>query len=427
MLAEERSLDAKAGHQPLRALYVAYWGVLEPLGQSLVAPSVEGLAARGVAIDLVSFEKPGDLLDADAACRVRKRLSAVGVHWVPLRYHKHPKPLAKVLDVVVGLVVCLWITLRRRVHVVHGRTFIGGFLGCVTARLAGRPWIYHGEGFWPEQQVEAGLWTPGGRAFRITHAIDEWLHRQASGIVLLSRASAGTVKAMPGMASRQTPMVIVPSCVDFERFPAPAARPARPVTLVYAGSLGGRYIYDMFGPVLGAVRQLDPDARLRVYSQSNLSPAADALQSAALPVESWTISHARTDDIPRLLAECTVGLLFQRSGPGSRSGSPTKVGEYWAAGLPVMCTAECGDVDDIIRDRSVGVVLRDLSERSLQGAALAVLALLEDPEITARCRQAAADYYALEPHLDVQLSLYRELSSRAAPATRAADGSGQRL
>ena len=43
-----------------RVLYLSYDGALEPLGQSQVVPYLVGLAARGAAITLVSFEKPAE-------------------------------------------------------------------------------------------------------------------------------------------------------------------------------------------------------------------------------------------------------------------------------------------------------------------------------------------------------------------------------
>jgi glycosyltransferase involved in cell wall biosynthesis len=403
--------DAATTPRALRVLYVAYWGLLEPLGQSLIAPAVVGLARRGVEIDLVTFEKKRDLTDGDAMRRMQLRLSDAGVRWTPLSYHKRLKPLAKLLDVAVGLAVCVRLALRRRIHLVHGRTFIGGFAACLAARLTGRPWIYHGEGFWPEQQVEAGFWDPGSAAFRLTHALDEWLHGQAEGIILLSRASMAAVAAMPKVARRKPPIVVVPSCVDLDRFPPPTDRRSGALRLVYAGSLGGRYIHDLFGRFLGVVRELDPAASLRVYSHSDLAPTIAALEATTVPRDSWAVRHAQAEEVPRLLAQCDVGLLFQKSGRGSESGSPTKVGEYWAAGLPVVCTAGCGDVDGIVRERMVGVVLADLAEGTLHQAAAALVTLLKEPGIAVRCREAAADHYALNPHLEVQLSLYHQVAS----------------
>ncbi len=43
-----------------------------------------------------------------------------------------------------------------------------------------------------------------------------------------------------------------------------------------------------------------------------------------------------------------LGLSFVRPCPSKVSSSPTKIGEYLAAGLPVISTAGIGDVDELL-------------------------------------------------------------------------------
>ena len=79
------------GAKKLRVLYVAYWGALEPLGQSLVVPAVQRLAEMGLDITLITFEKAGDLSNREAVGQLKAAFDQAGVHWNPLRYHKTPK------------------------------------------------------------------------------------------------------------------------------------------------------------------------------------------------------------------------------------------------------------------------------------------------------------------------------------------------
>ena len=59
-------------------LYIAYDGMLEPLGQSQVLAYLEHLAAERP-IHLLSFEKAEDWADTDARARVRARMDAAGI------------------------------------------------------------------------------------------------------------------------------------------------------------------------------------------------------------------------------------------------------------------------------------------------------------------------------------------------------------
>jgi glycosyltransferase involved in cell wall biosynthesis len=97
--------------------------------------------------------------------------------------------------------------------------------------------------------------------------------------------------------------------------------------------------------------------------------------------------------------------------------SPTKIGEYWACGLPVVTTGNVGDVDSVVRRERVGVVVEEHSTEAYARAANELLALLRAADIRARCRRAAEEHYSLEAACERQLALYQMLvPSRALPA-----------
>ena len=76
--------------------------------------------------------------------------------------------------------------------------------------------------------------------------------------------------------------------------------------------------------------------------------------------------------------------------------SPTKVGEYLAAGLPVIVTAGIGDLDEHVAGRRVGVLLRRLDEAGYRAALRALADLRADPTLATRCRDTARELYDLE-------------------------------
>ena len=58
----------------MKVVYVSYDGALDPLGSSQVRPYLEGLAGRGVALSLVSFEKPARWLVGGFALEYRSQI-----------------------------------------------------------------------------------------------------------------------------------------------------------------------------------------------------------------------------------------------------------------------------------------------------------------------------------------------------------------
>src|SRR5262249_45625698 len=144
-----------------RVLYLVYWGAAEPLGQSLVLPAVKRLAGLGVDLSLVTFEKQEDLAREPFIKDIRDSLNAVGVRWIPLRYHKWPRIPATAFDLAQGCARAIATRLRLSPDIIHARTFIGGLMGLVLAPLLGARLIFHNEGFYPDEQVDGGVWRAG--------------------------------------------------------------------------------------------------------------------------------------------------------------------------------------------------------------------------------------------------------------------------
>jgi glycosyltransferase involved in cell wall biosynthesis len=79
------------------------------------------------------------------------------------------------------------------------------------------------------------------------------------------------------------------------------------------------------------------------------------------------------------------------------ASSPTKIGEYLAAGLPVISTSGIGDMDEWLDvEKPVGMLIRDFRAETLDAAVPRLLQVLEDPEMSERCRRTAEEHLDLE-------------------------------
>jgi glycosyltransferase involved in cell wall biosynthesis len=389
-------------------LYVVYWGAAEPLGQSLVLPAIANLAASSD-LTLVTFEKVADLADKAGVSRIRRFFDDAGVSWMPLRYHKRPKIPATAYDIVHGIAVCIMIALRRKPHIVHGRTFIGGLIAAVSSMFLRCRFVFHNEGFYPDEQVDSGVWRRGSLPHRVARGLERWLYRRADAIVCLSRRSKD-VLARDGHER----ILVTPSCVDLDRFRfRGAAAVQQPLHLVYSGGIGARYSAEKLARFVAMAAKVTGDVRLRIISRSERDLIAAALLRAGVRDDQWTISALPHAEVPGQLARADAGLCFLQQGIADFAGSPTKIGEYWATGIPVVATAGAGDTDEIVRELRVGVILEGDTDSAYRNAVVELHELLKDSDVARRCRLAAETYYALAPFCDQQTALYAELMARS--------------
>lgn len=394
-----------------RILYLVYWGALEPLGQSLVVPAVRLLAAKGASVTLVSFEKEADTRNRSSVARLRADLRSAGVAWEPLRYHKTPKWPATLYDAFLALMKSLRLRAGGRFDIVHARTFVSGPAGFVIARLLGARFVYHNEGFYPDEQVDGGVWQRGSFVHRLARGIEDFLYRRADGVVVLSDRAREDVVLRLG-ARAIPPMIVVPSAVDLAAFQPGDDRPAAsgPLSLVYLGSVGLRYRLDDAGRFVAAMRRLRPGSTLTVVSRADPGLVESMLSGAGLPREAWTLKELPHADVPAELRKHDAGLFFLTEGLSEHGCSPTKIGEYWACGLPIVTTPNVSDTDVIVKRQGVGVVVESRDDAARDRAATALLALVGDRETAARCRKAAETAYSLDASCDRQIRLYEELA-----------------
>ena len=395
---------------------MSYWGALEPLGQSLVLPAIVKLSQMGADITLLSFEKPGDLANETEVKRVRLILEEAGVRWIWLKYH--PRIPATVYDGLHGIVRGIRQRLNEKFDIVHGRTYIASTFAVFLAPLVGAKYIDHSEGFYPDEQVDGGVWGYNSPIHRTTKYLERLKFARADGIVALSNRAKAEIENLPVVKRRKTPVIFVPSCVDLERFKfaktESVGRNGGELKFVYIGSVGARYTLDNIGRFVSNINQEKNRVRLQVYSKADPELIKKMLTDGGLSESSYQLSAVPYAEMPAYLARHDVGLFFLTQGISEHGCSPTKIGEYWAVGLPVITTPNVSDTDEIIRRRKVGVILENQTEAAYTDAFRQIRELLKDPELAVRCRLAAEEHYSLAAACERQMVLYEQLAGKSA-------------
>jgi glycosyltransferase involved in cell wall biosynthesis len=151
-----------------------------------------------------------------------------------------------------------------------------------------------------------------------------------------------------------------------------------------------------------------------VFSSAPQELIGALLTKGGLSPDAWSCQSIPHSRIPEELAVSHAGLFFLTQGLSEHGCSPTKFGEYWATGLPVVTTPNVSDSEEIILRERVGVVVREHSDAAYERAADELLRLLADPEMPQRCRRTAEVHYSLERACQEQLALYKALVTRSA-------------
>ena len=112
-----------------------------------------------------------------------------------------------------------------------------------------------------------------------------------------------------------------------------------------------------------ACRQ-DASTFAMVLTQSAPALITGALDRLGVPEGAYLVRRVPPDEIPRYLRAADIAMSFIKPSYSKLASSPTKIAEYLASGLPIVCNAGVGDLDELIEEEGVGVLVRELKPRS---------------------------------------------------------------
>ncbi len=388
-----------------RILFLTYDGLEDHIAQSQILPYVEGLAARGWKMTVVSHEKANT-----ASVALAMRLRTAKIRWIREQYHRGHVVASLPRHISAAVAAGAREAFREgRFDIVHARSYLPGMTGTILARSMGARFLFDMRGFWVDEKIDAGNWQRGAM-FAAGKRVERHLFRRADGVISLTNAGRDELMRWPEIAHRETPIAVIPTCVNMERFgPARVPRENRPFRLGYVGSLGERYPLDAMARVFSRIRAVRPDARWSILTHADAKMVRDACVRVGVPFDAVDVTMVSFEDVPRHLASMDMTISFVKPSFATLATCPTKFAESLATGLPVIVNDGIGDCASLVREHRVGVVT-DLSIGSLERVADEALALSMDPELPARCRKVAREHFDLERALDLYERMYRQLT-----------------
>ncbi len=387
-----------------KTLYICYFGLREPLVQTQVLPYLRELVKGGIEVSLLTFEPDlkNKWSESDRSSMAEK-LTAEGIDWHALAYHKWPSAIATAYDIFRGVITVRRLIKAKELDVLHGRIHVATLIAAIARKLSGRKpkLIFDIRGFFPEEYVDAGVWNEKGMLFCTAKRIEKWLMKESDGFVVLTEKA----RKMVWPEGSLKPVEVIPCCVDFAaRFPetVSALRDEMRNKLnvqgrtvyTHIGALGGLYLSKEMADFLAVAREFDPRAFALFLTQSEPAEIISLLKERGFTESDLFVGRVDPGEVPQYLAASDVGLSFVKATYATQSRSPTKIPEYLASGLPIIANSGVGDVDELISSENVGVLIDSFDRDSYQNAIFRLRRFRLD--VGPRCREVAVRRFDLE-------------------------------
>ncbi len=392
----------------MRVLYITHYGIMEPLGQSQILPYLEGLAARGYAIDILSFEKQALLAERDRVRTQKESLDRSGIRW-SFRPYRRGASLRSLLPDLVRTAAEVSARCRQnRIDLIHCRSHIPLLTAWYASVAHDRPLLFDFRGFVAEEYVDAGLWSNRGVRFRLTKILERRMAASCAAMVVLTRPARDYLTRVYRLPAEK--LFVVPCCVDLSRFgttedtsPRP---PGRPLKVVYSGSTDGRYDLQGMLSFFSLLLEKRPGSHFSILSTGDLDKVRASVEHSSVPGQTVSVLSLPHDRVSQFLSTQDLGLFFLRGSLTLIAASPTKIGEYLSCGLAVVAEKGIGGLEEVLSSEAVGCLAGSNEPAGWEAVADQAIRLCDRPETRLKAARAAAEYYSLSQGIETYSQAY---------------------
>ncbi len=360
--------------------YLSVDSIQEGVGSSQITPLILGLAEKGKAVCLITFEKitpPKELFEL---------FSRAGVVWIVKEFGRP--------GAIGGL--ARFNTLRRCVPksaVLHGRSDIATAAAILSGINA--PVLWDVRSLWSDQRLLIG--TPGWNSLtaKAARALEDLAARKSKAMTTLTAAVVPILQ----QRHKRVPSIreVIPTCVQTSKF-LPSPMPQGQITCLLSGTFNNYYDVARMKQVLDEIRK---SMKLNViWARAGESPME------YLGVGEDLIFSANHSEMPRLVQESHFGIAIckQDNLDSLAAAVPTKIGEFLASGRPVVVSNGIGDLDQMLTSTKTGVVVNQSD--TLETISSQIRCLIDDPMTPDRCRALAMQHFDMEKSVDRYIEIY---------------------
>jgi glycosyltransferase involved in cell wall biosynthesis len=389
----------------------------EALGQSQVLAYLIRLSDLNYEFDILSYEKAEDFQKHEN--HVKNLINGKNINWIPLYYNNTIPVISTLKDLFLGLSKIKKLYRTKQYDIVHCRSYIPAILGLKCKQAFGSKFLFDMRGWWPDEKKESGLWD--NYLFKPVYLYFKYLEQKffKESDITISLTYSGKKEIVSKNYKADENVVIIPTCVDFDIFKPfditirnevrnSLNIPENAKVLLYSGALGTNYDNEGIINIYKYYKEKqEEDLYFLILAKDDAEYALNECRKYNVSTENIRIVSSSYKDVHKYLMAGDVGIILYKKEFSSIGRSPTKLGEYWACGLPMVSAKGLGDLDEIIEKYPTGGAL--MNHINPQEVIIALDKLFFQPEKKDNLRVFAKEYFDVEVGVKRYSNIYENL------------------
>ena len=313
----------------MQILYICPDGIMDDLGQTQVLPYIFGLNKKGYKFIIFSFErsdrKREEFIKQDYILKQKN------IKWYSLPFY--PEKFNRFLRLFFGVFKLISINRKHKIDFVHIRSINAGIIYFFS--IINKKYLYDIRSF-AGQHGDYGLIKKSSLLSKILFFLEKKLIKNASGIVVLDESGSDYVKENFIYSG---PYKIIPTSTKVDKFNVIKKQTISNRKIIKFVFLGGAQFPYMPKKALEFINFLlknNINCSIDIINQRHHKFIEKVLKEVDFPREKVKIFPLNPSEVRRNLSNYDCGLVFIQTGNWIRMSSPTKIGEYLAAGLHIL-------------------------------------------------------------------------------------------
>lgn len=399
----------------IKALYISYDGLTDPLGQSQILPYLEGLSSKGIQFHIISFEKSQRFDQLKET--IEERCEKARIIWTPLMYTKNPPLISTILDLRKMHKLAFKLHKENDFDIVHCRSDLPALIG-TKLQKKGVKFIFDMRGFWADERFEGNIWSLKNPVFKWAYNYfkkkEISFFKEADAVISLTNNGKNEILSWKEYKTDPPYIEVIPCCVDLDKFDpnkiesAEVAKVKRELNLEnsdfilgYVGSIGTWYMLDEMLDFYRSIRERYETPQFLFVSGESETTLKQKATEKGIPQEEIVAKSVPHSAVPMYLSVFDFSIFFIRPTFSKKASSPTKQGELMALGIPIICNPGVGDTDAIVEKYNAGEIISTLNNETF--AHIILNQSTYDPTII---RQGATEVYSLEKGIEKYYKVY---------------------
>ena len=398
-----------------KILFIMYDGLTDPLGQSQVLSYIKHLS-KDYSFDIIGYEK-SEIYESQKIY-IYKEIENLDIRWLPIKYHKKPPVISTIYDLYLG-----WKKAKKygdidNYDLIHCRSIAIGSIALLLKNRYKAKLIFDMRGWWADEKKESGSWDskiyiPIYLYFK---NLEKKLFKYSDHAISLTKT--GYEEIISKNLKPANKVSVIPTCVDFnifKPFDAVIRKNIRSelnietddTVIIYSGSLGGNYNIDIIINLYKASKKLNTNTKILILSHTDFDYISSEIKKNKISIDDIRIKSCNYSDVHRYLIAGDIGVINYKKSYSTIGRSPTKMGEYWACGLPVLCEINTGDVDYFINkyNNSGYLIDKDLTDSYI----IALTKILSHATNKNELREFAMDSFNLLKGVELYKIVYDKI------------------